>query len=48
MPKYILRSDCCKARTKRVRDWYVCKKCNKRCFIQKFSTDIRERSRFAK
>jgi hypothetical protein len=37
--KYRLGSDCCKAKTHRVRDWYICVKCKKRCFIEKFCTD---------
>lgn len=43
MKKYYLGSDCCGAKTKRVWNWCICLKCNKRCVLERLrflSTDI--------
>lgn len=32
---YKLLSNCCHERTRRIRDWTICRKCKERCFIIK-------------
>jgi hypothetical protein len=41
---YEFKSECCHAKTYRLREWSICKECKKRCFLERtviLSTDIK-------